>query len=108
MLKYPKGSCRLYSDENFDKGGPGNGASSGNDNDDDNCVTFAANGSIVVSQTACIANCMSENLLKLRTDMVKMVVEWCMDARVHCDYLAKLNELYTTITKIDIVNILPS
>lgn len=61
----------------------------GNDNndDDDNHVVFPADSSMVVNKTACVTNCVLENLLKT-------LVEWSTDEMLHCDYLLKLNEFY--------------
>lgn len=42
---------------------------------DNNHAEFAANRNLIVSKMACMVNCMSENLLKLHTDVVKAVVE---------------------------------
>lgn len=67
-------------DDNFDGGDSADIAGSNDDEDDDNNhLEFAVDGSIVISKTACMENCILENLLKLRTNVVKTVVEWCSE-----------------------------
>lgn len=50
--------------DNFKGDVPGDIASSGDENNDDNHVEFAADGGIVVRKAACMANHVSENFLK--------------------------------------------
>lgn len=80
------------SDDGFKEGAPGDVADSGDENDDNNCIEFAADGRIVVSKMACMANHMFANLSKLCTNSVKSVVEWCTNTGLHHDYLSKLEE----------------
>lgn len=58
--------------------------------DDNDGINFAANGSIVVSESVWITNWISENLCKLRTDAVKTIIEWVGHDNIHKEYLFKL------------------
>lgn len=65
---------------------------SGVEDDDNNCVEFAANGGMIASETACMANHVSENLVKLCVDTVESIMEWCTDINLHWNCLSKLEE----------------
>lgn len=54
------------SDDNFKEGVSGNGAGSGNEDDNDNCVEFAADGGIIANEMACVVNHAFGNLSKLQ------------------------------------------
>lgn len=59
------------SENNIKEDAPDGVVGSGSDDDDDNWVEFSENSGIVASKTVCMANCVLENLLKLRMDAVK-------------------------------------
>lgn len=94
--KHPKIQEESFdsSDDTFKENVHGEVAGSDNENDDNNCIEFVADGSIVVSKMALIVNHVSENLLKLYTNVVKTVVEWCIDTGLYHDHLSKLEEFY--------------
>lgn len=77
--KHPKTQVEVVnsSGNNFNEGAPVGVAVGSAEDGDNNHVEFPANGSIIASKTACVANLVSENLLKLCTDALKSVMEWC-------------------------------
>lgn len=61
----------------------------GDNNDDENCVDFAADGGIVASEMAKVTNRASKNPLKLCNHAAKTFIEWLTK---EMDHLLKLDK----------------